>query len=182
MPDDANEEATLFGYLTVVDDPAHGLCGGYLIVNQLGRPVEFHCTAPIHASRAQQILYGPTLRSSFFGEQIGPSLVSKAKSPVAVVLVNQPECVEMRCHTDQRVVFLAEKSGSNPSGRQRLLFPELLAELPLGSEEKDNEAEPLLNLLAESIDITEPFERIREAIYEAQRIGAEGQGADARAA
>src|SRR4051812_23172961 len=50
------------GFLTVVEDEQQGLVGGYLLLNPLGRPVEFHCTAPVKPNRAQQILYGPTLR------------------------------------------------------------------------------------------------------------------------
>ena len=53
-----------FGFLTAVDTPTHGLFGGYLVVDSLGRPLEFHCTAPVKVTRAQQILYAdePVLR------------------------------------------------------------------------------------------------------------------------
>lgn len=198
MPLQFLPESPLFGYLTVVDDPAHGFCGGYLVLTQHGRPVEFHCTAPATPSRAQQILYGPTLRASLYGEQVGPALVGKAKSPVAVMLVNQPECLELQRHTGVRVVLIDESisgaigsagasDGVRGTGRasgapQLLLFPELLDEIRLISTDGDEEIEPLLELLARSIDLAEPFERIREAIYEAQQIGGEGQGSDARAA
>ena len=202
MPTETTSEAPLFGYLTVVDDSAHGACGGYLVLNQQGRPVEFHCTAPVSPSRAQQILYGPTLRTSLYGEQIGPALVAKAKSPVAVVFVNQPECLELQRHTGVRVVHLDESisgarsgatgsasaigrgqdTGTASSTLQRFLFPELELEVRSSAEGACEEVEPLLRLLAEAIDLAEPFERIREAIYEAQQIGGEGQGGDARAA
>ena len=39
--------ATTFGYLSAVESAEHGFFGGYLLVSPLGRPVEFHCTAPI---------------------------------------------------------------------------------------------------------------------------------------
>lgn len=202
MPTEIPSEAPLFGYLTVVDDPAHGACGGYLVLNQQGRPVEFHCTAPVSPSRAQQILYGPTLRASLYGEQVGPALVAKAKSPVAVVLVNQPECLELQRHTGARVVLMDESISSAGSGAtgsasvsdgerntggasgttQLFLFPELLDEIFSVSLDTYADVEPLLRRLAEAIDLAEPFERIREAIYEAQQIGGKGQGSDTRAA
>src|SRR5688500_11494160 len=57
------------GFLTVVEHDQFGLVGGYLILNSSGRPLEFHCTAPVKPSRAQQILYGPTLTPYLYGEQ-----------------------------------------------------------------------------------------------------------------
>jgi hypothetical protein len=191
-------ESELFGYLTVVDDPAHGSCGGYLVINQYGRPVEFHCTAAVSPSRAQQILYGPTLRASVYGEQVAPALVSKAKSQVAIVLVNQSECLEVQRHTGQRVVLINEGPESAVSSEgarkahvpgdnarsesQRFLFPEMQTDRRLSIGVVCEEVKSLLQLLAETIDLTEPFSRIREAIYEVQQIGGEGQGSNARAA
>ena len=73
------------GFLTVLDDPEHGLFGGYLLLNLAGRPLEFYCTAPIKPNRAQQILYGPTLESFLYGEQIGGTLLEQAKIEPLVV-------------------------------------------------------------------------------------------------
>ena len=67
---DAKSQPAL-GFLTVLEHSQHGLMGGYLVLNISGRPLEFHCTAPIKPNRAQQILYGPTLEPYLFGEQIG---------------------------------------------------------------------------------------------------------------
>ncbi len=69
----------LWGFLTVVEHPQYGLFGGYLILNTAGRPLEFHCTAPIKPNRAQEILYGPTLESFLYGEQIGQTLISQGE-------------------------------------------------------------------------------------------------------
>src|SRR6185503_12431585 len=64
----------------------HGFFGGYLVLNSSGRPLEFHCTAPIKPNRAQEILYGPTLQPYLYGEQIGQTLVraSQLKVPLLV--------------------------------------------------------------------------------------------------
>ena len=50
------------GFLSVLDDEELGAIGGYLVLSRNGRPLEFHCTSPVRANRAQQILYGPTLQ------------------------------------------------------------------------------------------------------------------------
>ena len=73
------------GFLTVLEHEQHGLVGGYLILNLAGRPLEFHCTAPVKPNRTQEILYGLTLKPYLYGEQIGQTLLSKSKlSPVVV--------------------------------------------------------------------------------------------------
>ena len=80
-----------FGFLTVVADPHCGLCGGYLILNPAGRPLEFHCTTPIKPNRAQEILYGPTLESFLYGEQIGRTLIQEGgHSPLVVFTDREP--------------------------------------------------------------------------------------------
>ena len=56
------KSAACLGFLTVVEHAELGLLGGYLLLNAAGRPLEFHCTAPVKPNRAQEILYGPTLR------------------------------------------------------------------------------------------------------------------------
>ena len=74
----AGKSAATLGFLTVVEHAQHGLMGGYLLLNAAGRPLEFHCTAPLKPNRAQQILYGPTLEPYLYGEQIAEALVGKA--------------------------------------------------------------------------------------------------------
>ena len=87
---DAATKNTL-GFLTVVTDPQYGLCGGYLILNPAGRPLEFHCTTPIKPNRAQEILYGPTLESFLYGEQIGRTLIQQGgESPLVVFTDREP--------------------------------------------------------------------------------------------
>ena len=75
MQEEKNEK---LGFLTVVEDQKSGLFGGYLVLNSAGRPLEFHCTAPVKPTRAQEILYGPTLKSYLYGEQIGKTLLDHA--------------------------------------------------------------------------------------------------------
>src|SRR5450755_4335222 len=81
---DLKSQAAL-GFFTVLEHEQQGLVGGYLILNTAGRPLEFHCTAPVKPNRAQQILFGPTLQSYLYGEQIGQTLLGKgAIEPLAV--------------------------------------------------------------------------------------------------
>jgi hypothetical protein len=86
---DAKSQPAL-GFLTVLEHPQHGLMGGYLVLNPSGRPLEFHCTAPVKPNRAQQILYGPTLEPYLYGEQIGQALVAKSAAEPLLI------CTDLR--------------------------------------------------------------------------------------
>jgi hypothetical protein len=180
------------GFLTVIEDPQQGLFGGYLILNMAGRPLEFHCTAPIQPNRAQQILYGPTLQPYLFGEQIGQTLFNKAKTQPLVLLADREPALAVREYIDVPVVLVlpgeeasaASIDSNSPEklwrvdvghagglplttfrlGRNRLAVPDRLpADRQLVAER--------LSDLAESFDLAEPFQRIREAIEEARRGG-----------
>ncbi len=70
--------------------------GGYLILNRNGRPVEFHCTAPIRATRAQHILFGPTLEPYLYGEQLGRALTVRATIQPRLILTNKRGVLALR--------------------------------------------------------------------------------------
>ena len=105
MPEDAKSQPAL-GFLTVVDDRQHGLFGGYLVVNASGKPLEFHCTAPIKPNRAQEILYGPTLLPYLYGEQIGKTLLAAAKADPLVVCTDREPALALGEHLDVPVVLV----------------------------------------------------------------------------
>ena len=108
-------EGTTYGFLTAVESGSHGVFGGYLLVDALGRPVEFHCTAPVKVSRAQQILYGPTLTGHLHGRQIGGALLEEAGSTPVVVLTDSEAMLHVRPHTSLPVV-LVRRCGDEASG------------------------------------------------------------------
>ena len=91
MAPEASQPPPAFGFLTAVEDARHGFFGGYLVLSERGRPLEFHCSTPVLASQAQQILYGATLRPYLLGELIGETLVAKSQLPVHAVLTDLEE-------------------------------------------------------------------------------------------
>ncbi len=184
MHGDDAKSLTAIGFLTVVEHEPHGLFGGYLVLNPAGRPLEFHCTAPVKANRAQEILYGPTLQPYLYGEQIGQTLVSKSKIAPPLVLTDVEPVLAMRELVDTPLaVVLGHRERETAEGETlyRLDRPHRqirLATFEVGrhrlavpaSFERDSErlAAQLL-AVAERIDLVEPFERIRDAIAEAQK-------------
>ena len=175
--------ATTFGYLSAVESAEHGFFGGYLLLSPLGRPLEFHCTAPIRPSRAQQILYGPTLQPYLLGEQIAGTLLAKAQLRPQLILTDQPSVLCHRLQTVVPLVCLNSVNGdASSASEQRFLVAGHWWELPAGFAADRDRAVELLTALAEHVDLPEPFDRIHEAIREAQRIGERGADAHGQAA
>ncbi len=162
-----------FGFLTAVEDSRHGYFGGYLILSELGRPLEFHCSTPVLASEAQRILYGATLRSYLLGELIGETLVSRAKLPVEAVLTDIAEMQSLSLSRNEPVAWLRPLDGApqeqNPEVPHLQLGNYHLSGSPTCRWRADQLRQATAPLVAR-IDLAEPFERIREAIREAQRV------------
>jgi len=119
----AKSKAAL-GFLTVLEYPSFGLFGGYLVLNTAGRPLEFHCTAPVKPNRAQEILYGPTLEPFLYGEQIGQTLVAKAKTEPLLVCTDRPPALALRDHI-QVPVALVLPDDADEGSESRVAEPHL---------------------------------------------------------
>ena len=179
------------GFLTVVEHETHGLFGGYLVLNFAGRPIEFHCTTPVKANRAQEILYGPTLAPFLYGEQIGQALLNKAETPALAVLTDVEAALAMREFTQAPVALVMPGDDGAPAadltiatgvthridarhdslaGEKFVLGRNRLA-APIAFRDDREAVCSRLAGLAESFDLLEPFARIRDAIEEAQRGG-----------
>lgn len=180
-----------FGFLTVVEHPGHGFFGGYLVLSDLGRPLEFHCSTPILPTQAQRILYGSTLRSYLLGEIIGQTLVRKAQLPVLAVLTDLEDMLslglvwegvlawvtcEPEATSSTNIPMFASSCVSDDTDRLAEAGSpslEMMGFRLRGSETCSWEPKQLRAALAplvSHVELTEPFERIREAIHEAQRV------------
>jgi hypothetical protein len=209
MTHESPKQKPTFGYLSAVYSADHGYFGGYLIVSPLARPLEFHCTAPVLPSRAQRILYGPTLEPYLLGEQIGSGLIAAAKLSPRVVFTDFAQFEAVKNQTNAPLVLMhgrskspgttsastrAEQHGpaSSPGGVEpldehpgwgrALLRGNHWLQLPIGRESQCELVIEQIALLTEQFELAEPFERIHEAIREAQRIGARGAESHGQAA
>lgn len=166
------------GFLTAIEHEQLGIYGGYLVLNASGRPLEFHCTAPLKPSRPQQILYGPTLEPYLYGEVIGQALLEKAAAKADVICTNHPAVLAVRPLVEMPVILVREagESTRRVDGPHSLAGPH--AEFTLGRNKlavaaafagDKSAATKALGELAEQFDLAEPFGRIREALKEAQQ-------------
>jgi hypothetical protein len=167
----AAKSVPAIGFLTAVEHAEFGIFGGYLILNATGRPLEFHCTAPVKANRAQEILYGPTLREYFY-EQIAPALLAKGKLTPVLVCTDSAVMLAAVQHADAPLVLIAADAAAS-GGSVQLALGRNQARLPLARAAQQAAIEQSWRQLhAGELDLSEPFARIREALEEAQRAAA----------
>ncbi|MCC6493415.1 MAG: hypothetical protein IT424_10370 [Pirellulales bacterium] len=192
----ASEAAAAFGFITVLKSADHGLFGGYLAVSSRGRPLEFRCTTPVQATRAQEILYGPTLRPYLLAEVIGPALLNGAELPVAMLLTDERDMHSLALVRREEVLLVESLSESQARGAAEPSAHDSEKAGPLSLElggcriaaaatsmRTVAELQALLAPLVPHVCLMEPFERIRAALYEAQQTApAAAEPSDDRAA
>ena len=163
-----NQDPFRMGFLTAVEDAERGFVGGLLVTNRFGRPLEFQCTAPVKPNRAQQILYGPTLRPFVLGELLGRTLLDKIGVKPHLVLIESDEILDLRQHVPMAVAHLTEKLVDDAS--QLALGRHCIAFHPDYLQDRAEVAKHAKAIPADA-DLREPFERIREALVETVRLG-----------
>ena len=187
-----SQQSHLLGFLTVTESPRHGFIGGYLVLNTTGRPVEFHCTTPVRATRAQEILYGTTLKPFLCGEQIAVTLIQKSKNKPDFFLTDYQAIVAAEPLLDVSIAYIyPEKNDIAPmrishrenftegmnsqeefcrkNNKEMVEIREKQLEISNSSISAKDDVVKQLKLFSETIDLHEPFERIRLALEEAQR-------------
>lgn len=158
------------GFLTVISDgAAHS--GGYLITNLWGRPLEFRLTSAVQPNKVQQILYGPTLGIYLGAELIGKTLFEKANTPVGVVLTDSRDVLEIRRSLSVPVVWVAP--AGNPEAMRLSSQGLTVRDNALVHPEYPDDVAATAETIARigSLNLFEPFDRIREAIAEARKMG-----------
>ncbi len=188
------------GFLTAVRHETFGLFGGFLVLNTSGRPLEFHCTAPVKPSRAEEILFGVTLDDFLFGEQIGSTLVRRAQSMPELLCTDLPAMLAVSDHVPLPIALVLDDTPAPLAGsaeseslgidrrfdaphRGRLQLTKVRCGLnwlavPLDHVKSSDAWTRGLALVADEFDLREPFDRIRAAIDEAQRGSLEGRRAE----
>ncbi len=177
----SNKSSLSLGFISVRHHAEHGYFGGYLIVNQLGRPLEFHCTLPVKPSRAQELLYGATLDAFICGEQIAKALVTKAKLKSQLLLTDCSAVLAYENVGDEPIIYLDTRDfGSEPSHLRRPSDANVELRRLSGGEANcyatgsgsvtESIVANIQSQLAPNFDLAEPFQRIAEALLEAHPI------------
>ena len=154
------------GFLAVSQENG-SYVGGYLVVNSLGRPLEFRLSSAVQPNKVQQVLYAGTLVPYVCGELIGKALVEKAAVPVQMVVTTCEAALDLRRKLDAPVAYLVgpddRRPGLDAPGGRLLCH---------GDYEADAAAiKEILTKLEGSLNLDEPFARVREAMGEARKMG-----------
>lgn len=154
----ANPTAECIGFFAIQDDD-EGFQGSLLVLDSLARPLEFHCTAAIKPTRAQAILYGPTLEPVLFGERLGRTLFEKCECKMDLVVSDSTRAHYAAQYVDVPLLRVPNHAELGPA--------ELRGLLPLGDCDVALAASQLKRLRRD-FDFAEPFGRIQAAIRESR--------------
>ncbi|MFO0941847.1 MAG: hypothetical protein U0930_13930 [Pirellulales bacterium] len=172
--------AAILGFISVRQHAEHGYFGGYLIVNHMARPLEFHCTLPVKPTKAQSLLYGPTMDDFVCGEQIAKALITKAKLTPDLVITDTPPVLSASLVCDVPIICINQDDSSESNSLRRpaesvvkcSTFQENKLKFSRNTEANKVEsvAAEVMKQLSDRFDVTEPFGRIVEALFEAHPV------------
>jgi hypothetical protein len=157
------------GFLTIVQEGL-SFVGGYFVTNNWGRPLEFRLSSAVQPNKVQQILYGPTLEPYVCADLIGKALVEKAGVPVRIVITDREAVLELRRKVEAVVAWLTPP-GATVSPCAVLARPVTAEQGALVCHaDHPQDAAVLQEILKHlTIDLAEPFARVRDALNEARR-------------
>ncbi len=161
------------GFLSVFQEGG-GQVGGYLVTNSWGRPLEFRLSSAVQPTKVQQILYGDTLQAYLCGELIGKTLIDKTATSVQCVVTDNPLALDLRLRLEIPVALMhaGQEGSANPPGL--MVRPNLYCHA-----RHPGDVDAIRELLAKthSIDLAEPFARVKEAMGEARKMGVSSRSA-----
>jgi hypothetical protein len=171
-----------YGFLEVLSDETLGFTGGLLVVDQNGKPTEFHCTAPVTENRTQKILFGQTYRGHIFCDLIGAALVKKCSVTPELLFVNQKELSGLAGEIASPILMVSKNEGEPEVIIQAVQYPEfLIDDLSVSVLTTDLEQFEFVKAACDrfttTLTLDEPFERIRQAIGEAQNVARQSDAA-----
>ena len=165
----SDSKKAFFGFLTGRVSLGSAVIGGYLLLNDLGRPAEFHCTEPVKPNRAQEILFGKTLDSYLYGERIGKALTDASKVQPDLLFTDLPSVLEVRKLYAQPIIFVPNNSQGIPANGTSLVFGSNQIVISRKFPEDQHTLESNWQDVLTNWDLAEPFQRIHEAIQETQK-------------
>ncbi len=169
---DGNGRELAIGFLTLLTiNKEGGRLGAVLITDERGVPQEFRVTEPVKPSQVQRVLYGDSLEPHIGIDIIGRPLLGQVEANPEIYLVDKPFLVELRDADNCPVIFLRRVGetlsvGGESSGvsvESKRTQPVSLETDPQYTEDA-REAAEFIRHLGDSLDLLEPFQRIKNAV------------------
>jgi hypothetical protein len=176
------------GFVALAEIEKDVFRGGILVTDLRGKPVEFRCTSPVHPNNVQKTLYGRTLCPHIAVTLVGLPLLRGVTQSPDVLMVNQPEFLELRPEVNTPVLLLSKQGVAMTlaEGTELRAIRELLTS-PSGRFDPiiatchwehgpDLRITEHLRTACSAIDLMEPFERINTALRFVHEKGALATG------
>jgi len=157
--------------------------GAILLTDGDTKPLEFRCTNPIRPTSLQNVLYGQMLEAHLIVELIGLPLVNSLRQPPTIILVQEPELLELRHRVHSPILQITKESslainGNNGSGTALLSSASGQFEPVVLVAQKEFATDiptsmPVLTRVFNRFDLLEPFKRVATALEQVhqQKIG-----------
>lgn len=143
------------GFLSVQTLDDHGQQAGYLLLNELGRPVEFHHTSVLCMDPAERALYGRQWEPYVHAELLGKPLIDRQGTAPRLIAVDSAGLLEIRPSIPAPVV--------RPRDEQHLAIDTH----PRFSQDRAA-FEKCLEIVGATFDWREPFQRIADALAQSR--------------
>ena len=159
------------GFLeTYAPDENGGLMGAILVTDADTKPLEFRVTAPIKTTNFQKTLYGDVLLEHILVELISVPLINALNEEIDIILVKDHQFLGANNKQGVRVVrvFGDEDTSSkgNKNSQELKGFSgngKMFVETSKKYESELGQIKDLLNEIAESRNLLEPFDRLKQA-------------------
>lgn len=153
-----------------------GVMGAILVTDSETKPLEFRVTAPIRPTSFQKTLYGDVLLEHILVELISVPLLNAVNEQIDLIIVKDPLFLGANAKQGVRVVRLfnddKQKSKSNtaiePLNTPMNGSAKAFIETSKKFEEELKGIKERLEKIAESRNLSEPFERLKAACEQVQ--------------
>ncbi len=158
-----NVEGLILSYLICPQDAGGAFLGALMVTDYRTRPVHFSFASPIRPTKMQRLLYGHTLDEHIRIDVITQRLWKELPCRPTVLFVDALELVAARQIAGLPTAFLCKEASSQ-------LEPNKLTPLRYDTAQNIDDQEVIGQILAKlevSVDLVDPFARMREALKEA---------------
>ena len=163
MPSQHGVDDAVLGYIIFAQDQSAAWTGAVMLTDSRTRPLHFAFATPVRPTPLQKLLYGTTLDEYVRIDVIGKKLIPDLPRVPDVMFVETADSRAIRRVTPFPVAILSKSQGESPNtgAFSGVVFS-------TGDSRDDHEiVAPLISAIDGSINLLEPFGRMREALKEA---------------
>jgi hypothetical protein len=158
------------GFLeTYAPDDNGGIMGAILVTDADTKPLEFRVTAPIKTTNFQKTLYGDVLLEHILVELISVPLINALNEDLDIIIVKDNLFLGANNKQGVRVVRVYGDNDSSKGSKNAQELKsytgngKLFVETSKKYESELGQIKDLLNEVAESRNLLEPFDRLKQA-------------------